>query len=638
MSDSSSESDNIGYLAEESDHDDSDASEESSSDSAHNGFLDLEAADSENESSDSGHSSDGFGLWQHDRELHSFPQFKLLPAELRALIWEFFCPDLTVKSRVFSFSVPLLTRGQWDIEFMQGPHIEQQTRAVRAMLAVHHESRQLALKAFPDTLSFGRNGAIVRFNANLDIIYLHTVRAAVPKIPGFSEHIRHLAMDAGGLSRIRDLPVGSAFFEPFENLKTVYYVLTAADHYDPSQLRWCTSNLARQYRVTTFEEEPGLGEDSQHLYCWPDIENHPGLDVKEMPVHQWIFEWFEGAHGVNIKEALPPGVELRPMVEFFLDLDSDVWRFEQLKTMDGEVPSDWWSLSEDSDSVLDEYESEGIDDSDISGYYYDSEFGSDLAVLDDDGSDHDEEGSEDDSSADSGSPHVQHQAETVDLTGDDHDDVPGPVFSSPDQSSSTVRQSDDSESDQPALSRPRMKRPRGRVAQSDSDEGSESEEDRPRKRARTSKRRDLVVHSDGDDEDDRRKMRPNRRARAVISEDEDDDDNDAGNGEGQDSGADWSGISSSDEDEDEEPAGGARISRPMSLVEKLQLHRQRVSIPPSDDGDSDVGETASDDYDAENYADSQDEGESKEVSEGDDDVQDRLIMDDEDEEYEDDEY
>jgi hypothetical protein len=137
---------------------------------------------------------------------------------------------------------------------------------------------------------------------------------------------------------------------------------------------------------------------------------------------------------------------------------------------------------------------------------------------------------------------------------------------------------------------------------------------------------------DKDEEEERRKIPAHRRARAVISED-DDDEGDSDTGEAQDDGAgggtDWSGISSSDEEE--EPAGGAAIAKPLSLAEKLQLHRDKVPIPPSDDGNSDIEDMAGDDYDALDYADFQDDEEGNEIpQEGDDSVEGGLIMDDED--------
>lgn len=683
MSGTSDESDHFGYAAEESDQDEWGSSaggpgyldvppnpfEEIENrliekhllemqDKKHNKnrFLDIEAADSDDLGSDQDDSRSDAS------ELHFFPQFKRLPFELRQQIWEFFCPDLAVKSRVYHFQL-MTEKPEWQRsrkresggpEIWSGAFLEPQTRPARAMLAVHRESRQLALKAFPDLLLFERHG-LVRFNSKSDVVLLHvqshTDLSGLQLPADFSDRVQHLAVDSSLFGTVGNhLPEISA---AFRNLKAVYNVRLAAEQ-KAKHLRWCTSNLVNRYSIATSEEQPGLGEDAEHVYCWPDLENHRSFAEKEIPANEMDFYLQEDER--NARQI--GDLKAWPLVHFL----ETRW-YDKLRDWNGEGDMDFMSSDSDGDDEPDEYESDGIDDSDISEDG--SEHDSDLIVLDHDGDssgggeEEEEEGSEEGSSAISGSSPAHHQVETIDLTGDDDHSVPR--FSSPEESSrssSTVRESG---SDQQASRISRLKRPRGRVVDSDSDDDSEG--DVPRKRARTST---IVISDDDDEEDEERKMRANARSRAVISEDEEeeeeerrkmppnrrsravlseDDDNDSDDsddseaGEAQEGGTgrgtEWSGISSSDEDE--EPEGGAAIARPLSLADKLQLHRDKVPIPPSEDDDSDIEEMGGDDYDARQYADFQDDEEGNETSEEGDDDDDGLIMD-EDGEDEDVEY
>jgi hypothetical protein len=641
MSDSD-ESEDIGYLVEQSDapesdeldqsHDES-GSESGAEDPAHE-LLDLEAVDSDEEEKSGSDESDAV-LWSDD---YFFPQFKRLPPELRIRIWEFFCPDLTAESRLYWFRLhPVSHKPAMTVH--EGPFLEQQTRPTRTMLAVHQESRQLALKAFPDALSF-RDHSVLRFNSHKDIVLLDArlppfrIETLAPRptpfhietlahIPGFSSHVRHLAVEPPMLFDFERC--FSALSDAFENLETAYYTTDAADH-DPRHLRWCTTDLAKRYSVTTFEEQPGLGEDAQHLYCWPDTDKHGALVAEHIPL-DGLADDLSKVH-LEMKGATLNHVPIWPLVQFLWESNSR--RFDDLAAWDGEGELDWESSVDEDSGEPNEYESEGIDDSEISDDD-DSEASEDrdLIVLDEyDDSDQDEAGSGGGSSA-SGSPQHGHRRETIDLTGDDHERVAG--FSSPERSSATLQGSDGSasESDQPVPRTSRLKRPRGGVVGSESED--DQDDDVPRKRARTENRGIPIVLSSDDEETETRKMRANRRARAIVPEDEDEEDE-------QEDGATESDASSPKE-EDEDSEGGAAVSKPMSLAEKLQLHRERNPIPPSDDEDSDIEEMRGDDYDARDYADFQDDEEGNEISEdGEDDDQQELIMDDDEDDQEDYEY
>ncbi|GAB1318320.1 2EXR domain-containing protein [Madurella fahalii] len=641
MSDISGESDHMGYLFEESGHDES---SETNQDNAYNGsrVLDLEAADSGDESSSAdgnGPNDDASFSWPKSRELHFFPQFKRFPIEIRQRIWEFFCPDLVATSRVlWLHCMPKgSSRVKHKAQVSEGPVLEQQTRPVRTILAVHGESRRLALKVFPDVLSI-RNG-VLRFNASRDVIFLDPIDTifrefqVMPEIPGFTELIHHLAVNPA-VFWVLDARESQAppAFASFKSLKNLYYLLDSVDHRS-EHLGWCASNLVRQYEVVTFEEQPGLAENSQYLYCWPDVGKYRAFAEKYIPVGVLTRDLQTlptGAEGI-----LPDGVEVWPMV-MFLKFDAELdwselcpgWDSEEgahvARGSPEEVDED-----EDSEDEPDEYESEGIDDSEISEDSSDRD--SDLAVLDED------------------------EFRTTHLVLDGNENQTR--FSSPDQSSSAAREPGGSESDQPTPYRSRVKRLRSRVVESDSEYDSEGTV--PRKRTRTQSRRNRIALSEDDDEDEvkdegeeKPKIRAIRRVRAVLSEDKEEEDDDVGHGDDDDGegdgdndgaepqmhdvGAAWSGFSSSAEDE--EYAGRSTpLARPLSLAEKLQLHREEVQIVESDDGNSDIEEIASDEYDARDYATFQDDEEGIEISEGGGE-RDELIMDDDDEGYQDYEY
>ena len=644
-SEGSEGSDHVGYLAEP-DHnhdldegDESDASASAASDPDTDGsrinLFDLEAADSDDDRSGSEES----GIGRHRLGLSDdgdhFPQFRRLPYELRCRVWAFFCPELTAKSCVYWFHLQqcrIKSDGARGLVAFEGPFLEQQTRPARAMLAVHHESRQLALKAFPDTLSFGSEG-ILRLNSARDVVFLGSAEAvmldleAMPPLPGLSEHVRHLAVEP---ALLRDLDSrSSALFEAFENLKTVYYTTSPTEH-RRRHLRWCTSDLVRRYSVTTFEEQSGLGEDGHHVYCWPDLENHREFAEAHIPLGA-LAEDLRG-DGIDIKGASFRGVAIWPMVQFSRD---DLDHFDNLLAGHGEGDQDWESSDGEDDGEPDEYESEGIDDSYISDGSLDSDPRDDLVVLDDDSSDQGGEDSEDSSSPASSSLPLRAQVGVIDLTGDDREGIA--AFSSPEQSSTTLQGTDEpaEDSEQPASRFSRLKRPRRLVVEPEDEE--DSDDDVPRKRARTTSRQNITVSS-SDEEDGLGKMPVGRRARRVISEDEDEDEDeddeeqvDAINpnaSSAREEGPDWSGLSSSDE-QDEESEGGATVAKPLSLAEKLQLHRQQNLVPLSDSGESEMEEMGGDDYDAGDYAGFQDD---EEGNGGSDDGRDDDVLEDEDEE------
>jgi hypothetical protein len=239
-----------------------------------------------------------------DDDLESFPQFSRFPMEIRALIWEAFCPDLTTKGRVYQFGAAKPPYRPDVNPVLQGEDLEEQTRSARAVLAAHRESRQLALKSFPDTLLFGKH-AVLRFNAKWDVIYIITQFGEVfgTKLPAsFCERIQHFAFSPSITSFNHLSP---AFWEPFGNLKVVYYQSRATHILEPRTVRWCVSGLARQY------------ESCSNHFCWPDLESHPNLKVEDIPpASEKAVVFHEKYCGVKMDSLLPPGsrFKLWPMV------------------------------------------------------------------------------------------------------------------------------------------------------------------------------------------------------------------------------------------------------------------------------------------------------------------------------------
>ncbi|KAL2192343.1 hypothetical protein P885DRAFT_82304 [Corynascus similis CBS 632.67] len=629
---SSDESEQLAYLAadgsdsepEELDSDPDDESDENADGpSRPNRFFDLEAADSDDEQSGSGLSGTDNNYYSGFETFSDtlFPQFRSLPFELRHRVWQFFCPELAAKSRVFWFDAECNPWGDGTgaVVPVEGPFLEQQTRSTRSLLAIHRETRELVLKALPDTLHFGSHG-VIRFNSANDIVFLDCLENVamdldpVTDLVGFAEHIRHLAVEPAVVSDIKNQP--SALSAAFKNLETVYYLSSPAEH-NPRHLRWCTSDMIKHYSVTTFEEEPGLGEDGQHMYCWPDLKNHLAFAEREIPLDALADDLSTVGLLPDIKGATFKDTPIWPIVRFLLD--SDMRRYDDLLAWDGEAKLDWESSEDEDSSEPDEYESEGIDDSDISedGSTSDNEG---LSVVDDDDSSRGGSYAGDNSSVVSLSPSLGSQNEPIDLTrGEGEDMAP---FSSPEPSSTTLQESEESaqESNRAVTQARRLKRRRAHVVESDSEDDSENAG--PRKRARINNRRNPVVLSSSDEGDEEPISRRNRRASIVTSEEEEEEDendeehrkSDSENGQSGDESSDSSGTSSSS-DEDEESDGDDAVPRPLSLVEKLQLHRETNPIPSSDDEGSAREEIGGDESDGQSFADFQDDEEGDEVSE-----------------------
>ncbi|KAH6994656.1 hypothetical protein EDB82DRAFT_198743 [Fusarium venenatum] len=554
--------------SEDDSSDNNDSSDESSDDSDGGGLLDTMAADG----SDSESSDDEDEYQSHFKSAstdHYFPQFCRLPIELRHRIWELFCPELRARYRVLDFVISWGTTRHpesdsavvWTVR--DGLALEDQTKHLRAVFAVHRESRAFAKNAFPNSLSIdaGSGDATVPFNQKSDVVLVngltHPGGKQIFHLPGFASEVKNLAL--GGpdiLDNLRNINT-IKLLKDFSQLESFYVSVSSTDC-QRSSLQWCTSDLVNHYRTETYEKQPGLGEDLQFLWCWPDLERHP--DFAKYQINRDTWDDLPDPLGSILETR---GIKAWPMVAF--EYERGMRRFELLQTLGPDFGDDSDSSDEedndddDNGPDLDQYESDGIDDDEIIETYEDS---------DDDGI-----------SLASGSPAPARQLHQVSDDEDDDDDGVGANFSEP----------------EPEPESAPLQRGRKRRVVSDSDDEEEEEVQPSTKRAR------FIV--DSDDEDDEPQVsqpeRSRKRSRALVSDDEDDDDQ--GGVSRQDSdNRDSSSSEEESEDSDEEDAPPAKLS----LAERLRLHREEN---PVDNEDSDDTSSRTADEDSEEDEEEDDE-------------------------------
>ena len=562
-------------------------SDESGSESSEGGnlLLDLEAVESGDDDRDEDdESDDGFGAESHDEAYHrTFHQFGRLPPELRQRVWEFFDPELRAPARVFS----LLLVGKKNL--WPAANTARQTAPARAVLAVHRESRQIALKFYPDTFHLIDRGSVCRFHSIRDVIVLSPTspfndwgRVGVTDSTTIEnlEHVKNLGFEIEA-----DLQFKSVLqrfpFRVIPGLERIYHCRDA-NRIRARDIRWCLRDTVHAFEIVTEEESPGLGENYRQLFCWPDLERHRDYAEAEIPP----------LLPPDVTDVCPKGLEVWPMLVF--NSDRGAQRYITLKVRSDDVPDVEWpsDLSDDSWGVESdwshpgEYESDGIDDGTIDG-------SDDVDEDDDDGdllvdgssADGHDIGDEDDEGPDfeGFSPS---QGDPVAVPSDG---LSPARFSSLEAESrdGVSEDADGSGSDQEPAA-PANRRARRQVIHSDSeddhtlDESPKKEEKQAPRQA--NRRGGRVVLSDSDDEDESEdedgganvnapsgSSRSARRGNRVVSEDDDDDDSNQ----------------ESEEKSDEEPDEDDWHNKPMSLAERLQLYRSENPVPADGAGSSD---------------------------------------------------
>ncbi|KAI1210172.1 uncharacterized protein F4807DRAFT_424105 [Annulohypoxylon truncatum] len=541
MSDESESDIEDRVASEEDDNLDEIDSEESDSEEA-NEFLDIEASESDNQSEEDDDLSSDVG------EPATFHQFMQLPPELRARVWDFFDPDARERARVFKVIIPnhsLTASTIWEGEFL-----EDQTAPARAMLATHRESRELALRFYPD-MFYIRNGRCgTPYNKERDVVLIHgeTQQASRHDIRDILSALGYPKIVAFGAGF--DLENDPDFMVLHEYEGRPRNILRCVDEYEFSgqAMEWCVYDTANRYFVKWTEEHSGIPHDVQIMYCWPNFEMFQDLLGKDIP-------------GTNVE---PWGVDWLPMIEFH-----DLERYAKLQVAaatEGEWRDKWSETSSitEEHETEDEYESDGIDDATIDDDEDPSEDGDDLVVVQSDSE-------EDIASTFNGFSPLENASS-------EHggDAIGASNFSSLEPESPGPDASAD----------PHMH---------ESDHGSEHalSDEEPIQKTNRRKRRIISSDDERDDDDEpsgevKAPSRPNKRSRVILSdsEDEDDEEGDEGAEDNQESEEEEPDESESEsESEQPEPVK----TKPMSLFEKLRQFRDENPVSPDSGAGSDAG-------------------------------------------------
>ncbi|KAI2631288.1 hypothetical protein GGS26DRAFT_591170 [Hypomontagnella submonticulosa] len=500
-----------------------------------NAFVDMEAVESDGDESE-------YDLSLDHTEQHFFPQFARLPKELRAAIWEFFDPYLKLKLRLYE--TEFITESN---SVQAGVRLMQQTARARAMLSTHRESRELALKFYPDTIVLHEHTGMesnrhrtFRLRYETDIIFL----TASSPLEDFSATLDILLQTS--LRGVKNLAFGPwRMFPPngspqyVHQLKTIYSssdAITKLIFYDKP----AASNLLCSFSTKLIErDEIGVPRVYEMAYYWPDLAKDQELAEKGMKP---IFD----------RETFK------------------VWPIAQYYCEDG-VPiigKTWLGSGSDSESGSesvsgdeDEYESSGIDDATINSEDVPSDDGDDLVLQ----SDSEEEEEEDVIHAFDGFSPVQDERSELRIG----DEAGVGNFSSlePESPNRDGNHSEHAVSDEePVRTTGRAKR---RIVLSDDEDEPEIEGDRavkmPSRPAKRAKRSRVVLSDTEDDSEDEGEAMEHGRDAGDRSED---------------------GSSSEEEEADaseEEPAD----KKPMSLFEKLGRFREENPVPSDSDAGSD---------------------------------------------------
>ncbi|KAK6857419.1 hypothetical protein PG995_007606 [Apiospora arundinis] len=203
----------------------------------------------------------------------TFHRFAALPPEIRMHIWRYFAPiDPRRGPQVLAFEACRPSGYKGEIKVRPCPSLIRQTASIRAVLAVHQESRAEAKRAFPDILGRYRGRVVIRFHREHDVeegrgIWLSSV---------FAHQIRQLAVGPRYFNNYRlNLKHPQwlmRFLKPFHNLSVVYYTLDASVLEEES-CSWCTSaEVSHFYQAGTDEANQDSPSRRQEvLYCWPDL-------------------------------------------------------------------------------------------------------------------------------------------------------------------------------------------------------------------------------------------------------------------------------------------------------------------------------------------------------------------------------
>ena len=248
----------------------------------------------------------------------TFHRFNHLPTELRYRIWELYCTDLTAPGRVYEFRIANLS-----IVGNRNPHPKPSGYRVydtenlkycgceaRKVLAVNQESRNLALKAFPDTLDFRvtpydevstwseiskHRIASLRFRKETDVILLRETPEWVwdqdgsaisgpdsaYELPNFGHVVQNLA--------ICQTPEAIFWNDRFDDIKQLmrhfpnlvnYYYLVPSYVADSRYMTWAVAPETTRHLFKHAESpEPGDYAPERELFCWVTQDALPKIRI-----------------------------------------------------------------------------------------------------------------------------------------------------------------------------------------------------------------------------------------------------------------------------------------------------------------------------------------------------------------------
>ncbi|KAG6124258.1 hypothetical protein E4U12_008412 [Claviceps purpurea] len=301
----------------------------------------------------------------------AFPQFVQLPPELRHHIWKLYCPDLSGKPRILQFTVeedyaPIEPSER--LTLTTNVVMANQTKSLRAMLSTHHESRSIAVRVFPDELALdmGSRRAVVRFRKETDVVFLLDLWLDVNYIPpNFATQVQNLAIGAVQENYEENTyydetlrPVVPAVKGILPNLKRLYSLWPVVICGTKNLGNWCVTEYVHEYMLENHQPMTNLGECTQSLFCWPDLDAHPDFARSNVP--KWC----------SLEETEETGLEIWSMAKF--ERVSCFRAYDRMKALylnphlanEGD-DQDSSSSHDDHGADSDEFEIEGMDNDEI---------------------------------------------------------------------------------------------------------------------------------------------------------------------------------------------------------------------------------------------------------------------------------
>ncbi|KAG6289564.1 hypothetical protein E4U46_002476 [Claviceps purpurea] len=268
----------------------------------------------------------------------AFPQFMQFPPELRYHIWTFYCPDLSTKARVLQFNFVRKTR--LGLCVVPDQTMMDQTESLRIVLSTHSESRNLALRQYPDELAViaGVADGIVRFRKETDIISLRdwspditsvedwTPRGKKYFMPDFSDRIENLVLEPIQIPyRVSVFEAAPLLRLTFPNLRRLFRH-NAFLAFVSSLKNWCFTDIAHSYVVETHKRANGKGFDSKFMFCWPDLDGFADFQKCSCSASE--------RRDVTLERMKNAGLEVWPIVEF--GSQAEINTYEKMRGFDYE--------------------------------------------------------------------------------------------------------------------------------------------------------------------------------------------------------------------------------------------------------------------------------------------------------------